>query len=226
VDDAAAAAASVAGLGLVDLPPALAELPGSLKQLQLAQQQQLQQQAAAATAGSSSSTSPLPQVELLQQLASAASDVQQQLHGWSGGAVRAAFKGDGCPACPDERLRCLIEVVLRGCDGVCVLRDAQGQPMVRQHALLNVLHHLQHLQRLGVAMCATLPPPSLACANLACDNVSGLSDMQLVWRRGVCGHCRAARFCSAACLRALWAARRAPGSMMAAVVCDLVEERC
>jgi hypothetical protein len=107
-----------------------------------------------------------------------------------------------------------------------VLRDVQGRTVAKQHALLNVLHHAQRLQRLGEAVCATLPPPSLACANPACDNVSGLSDMQLVWRRGVCRHCRVARFCSAACLRAHWAAHRDPSSL-AAVVRELAhEERC
>ena len=162
-----------------------------------------------------------PQVALLQQLASAAADVQQQLDSYCScsqakHAVAAYRQGAS-----DGGWDTFEEVARQG----GVLRDAQGQPMVTQHPLLSVLQHLARLQRLGKAVCAALPPPSLACANPACDNVSGLSDMQLVWRRGVCGHCRAARFCSTACLRAHWGAHRDPGSVVAAAVCGS-EEGC
>jgi hypothetical protein len=223
VDDAAATAAGMGLILLCDtsgtpMPTETADTEVSVQRevlqwlhdslAQLAEQQQ--QQAAR------SSCATEPPVEQLQQLAKAASDVMQQLDSYCSRALHAA--ASCCKDMSGARWDAgFVLAVLQGCDGVTVLRDSQGQPTVRQHALLNVLHHAQRLQRLGEAVCAAVPPPSLACANPACDNVSGLSDMQLVWRRGVCGHCRAARFCSAACLRSHWK-HRDPGSLVAPAV--------
>jgi hypothetical protein len=133
---------------------------------QLAKQQQQQQTCGIAP-------------EQLQQLAQAALDVQQPLDEWCNDALLAAFKHYQQPQqqlAPEDVLQCFTQTIQHNTDGI---NDSQG------HALLAVLHHLQRLQQLGAAVCAALPPPSLACANPGCDNVSRLSKMQLVWRRGV-----------------------------------------
>jgi hypothetical protein len=177
-------------------------LAGGLKQL--AKQQQQQQEACV--------SGPI----LLQQLAQAAIDVRQQLDAWCNVALVAASKHyqpqPWQQPMPEDMRQCCTQAIQHNSNGIHQLRGSQG------HALLDVLHHLQRLEQLGAAVCAALPPPSLACAHPGCANLSGLSDMQLVWRRGVCGHCWAARFCSVACLRAHWAEHRDPGSLVAAAV--------
>ena len=47
---------------------------------------------------------------------------------------------------------------------------------------------------------------ALRCANVACANVSGVSEGSL--RRHTCGGCRAVRYCSQACNKAAWAAHK------------------
>jgi hypothetical protein len=71
-------------------------------------------------------------------------------------------------------------------------------------SLGDVVSGLWLLRHICLAVGAVLPLPSLACTSPYCANLDGLSEMHLVWRKGVCGHCRAAKFCSAACLRRQW----------------------
>jgi hypothetical protein len=188
------------------------------------------------SSSSAASSSAAARPALLQQLAQAASRVQKQLEQHCNTATTSVFAYQQSPdaEAPDtsstvdqsdmqRKQACFARVLERSPGLFRTVDSGPGGsrafvPDTRQHALLSVLDLLQCMEQLVVAVCATVPPPSLACANPACDNVSGLSDMHLVWRRGVCGHCRAARFCSTACLRAHWAAHRDPGSLVEAVL--------
>jgi hypothetical protein len=62
----------------------------------------------------------------------------------------------------------------------------------------------QQMQPLGVALAAQLPT-NLCCCNPACTNVHMPSEVQLVGGKAcVCSGCKAARFCSRACLQQCW----------------------
>lgn len=65
------------------------------------------------------------------------------------------------------------------------------------------------LQSLGAKLCSALPIPS-CCSNLECLNTANYTEQQLVGGKGsLCGGCRTARYCSAACHREHWSKHRA-----------------
>jgi len=73
------------------------------------------------------------------------------------------------------------------------------------------LHHdlsccdlADQLEAFGAAVCAALPVAQ-CCNYHGCSNAAGHSELELVGGKScVCGGCRTARYCSAACQKAQW----------------------
>jgi hypothetical protein len=65
------------------------------------------------------------------------------------------------------------------------------------------------LQELSRQVLGALPLAHLCCTNPGCGNVAGLSACSIVFERGLCGGCKAARYCSKACQQQDWEAHRA-----------------
>lgn len=83
--------------------------------------------------------------------------------------------------------------------------------------LLEVCKQLQVTAHLMQGVCSVLLPlPSLACSNPGCINLAGLTEIHLVWRAGLCSHCRCARYCSRACLKQHWRDHHDPAAVAAA----------
>jgi hypothetical protein len=61
---------------------------------------------------------------------------------------------------------------------------------------------------LSSELLAALPPSSLCCSSPSCESMRGASELDLVAGRGLCGGCRAARYCSRACQQQDWSAHR------------------
>jgi len=60
------------------------------------------------------------------------------------------------------------------------------------------------LKAFGAAVCAALPVAQ-CCNYHGCSNAAGHSELELVGGKScVCGGCRTARYCSAACQKAHW----------------------
>ena len=113
-----------------------------------------------------------------------------------------------------EAAGCAPQQLLQQLDAL-LTANRESQPGKPTEASLAAL--VQQLQATGRMLCNIAVPHF--CNNLACTNISGPTEAQLVSGRGcVCAGCRTARYCGPACQRAAWKQHRPVCKALAAAV--------